>query len=357
MSFSEKLRDARKKSGLTQESLGYILHVSRQSITKWENGDAYPDAENLLQIAIKLETNLDTLFEEELNQNKSTGNDLSLEAESLLESNLLENVLKKRRKAEKLLNEIVNEEPVDRTVSTGIDIIDSIEGGFIRGGIYVLAGPICIGKTALALNIARNVAETGKVLWYSYRDTSKELYARLLAAEAGLPTSRRYMSGYSAKERDRLKSAIETILKKNLIIKEIFDRNLDGIREDISDESGQNSIIIIDSLADIDISDTKRSVCFLSKIARDSACPLLILDRTVAKEYCVDPRIQSSWINRNMVVNTIILNRRDYYDISYVRDDGYSICSLNIYDSELQNIRHGEVKFCIELCRFENQGE
>lgn len=38
MNFNEKLISLRKSKGLSQEELGDRLHVSRQTISKWESG-------------------------------------------------------------------------------------------------------------------------------------------------------------------------------------------------------------------------------------------------------------------------------------------------------------------------------
>ncbi len=37
MTLGEKLNDARKNAGMTQEQLASVLSVSRQAITKWES--------------------------------------------------------------------------------------------------------------------------------------------------------------------------------------------------------------------------------------------------------------------------------------------------------------------------------
>ena len=41
--IGEKLRDARNQKGLTQEEVADEIHVSRQTISNWENNRSYPD--------------------------------------------------------------------------------------------------------------------------------------------------------------------------------------------------------------------------------------------------------------------------------------------------------------------------
>ena len=43
MTLGQKLKEMRRKMGLSQESLGEIICVSRQAITKWENDTGIPD--------------------------------------------------------------------------------------------------------------------------------------------------------------------------------------------------------------------------------------------------------------------------------------------------------------------------
>ena len=66
MSFAEELADARKRNNLTQEDLAEMLNVSRQTISKWERNEGYPEVETLLEIARRLHLSLDQLMHEEL---------------------------------------------------------------------------------------------------------------------------------------------------------------------------------------------------------------------------------------------------------------------------------------------------
>lgn len=47
MKLSERLIELRKQKGLSQEQLSYQLDVSRQAISRWENGVTQPDLENI----------------------------------------------------------------------------------------------------------------------------------------------------------------------------------------------------------------------------------------------------------------------------------------------------------------------
>ena len=47
MTIGEKIYQCRKKQNLTQESLAEKLSVSRQSVSKWETGDALPEITKL----------------------------------------------------------------------------------------------------------------------------------------------------------------------------------------------------------------------------------------------------------------------------------------------------------------------
>lgn len=51
MTLGQKLKEIRKKFGLSQEQLAEIMNVSRQAITKWENDGGLPDTSNLQELA------------------------------------------------------------------------------------------------------------------------------------------------------------------------------------------------------------------------------------------------------------------------------------------------------------------
>ena len=62
MNFSEKLKEIRKKEGISQEQLAERIGVTRQAITKWETGKGLPDVENMVIIAEIFKTTIDDLL-------------------------------------------------------------------------------------------------------------------------------------------------------------------------------------------------------------------------------------------------------------------------------------------------------
>nr|MBO2504280.1 transcriptional regulator [Bacilli bacterium] len=51
MTFSERLKNEREKRGWTQADLADKLHVSRQSVSKWETGKNYPSIEVIIALS------------------------------------------------------------------------------------------------------------------------------------------------------------------------------------------------------------------------------------------------------------------------------------------------------------------
>ena len=50
MKFGDNLKIIRKNRKMSQEELAEKVNVSRQSVSKWENGEAYPEMNNILEL-------------------------------------------------------------------------------------------------------------------------------------------------------------------------------------------------------------------------------------------------------------------------------------------------------------------
>ena len=67
MTFGEKLTRLRKREGLSQEALAERLGVSRQAVSRWEQGTALPDAAKLLPCAKLFSVNVEWLLDDTRN--------------------------------------------------------------------------------------------------------------------------------------------------------------------------------------------------------------------------------------------------------------------------------------------------
>ena len=67
MTLGQKLKEIRKRFGLSQEQLAEIMNVSRQAITKWENDSGIPDISNLQELSKVFGVTIDYLLNDENN--------------------------------------------------------------------------------------------------------------------------------------------------------------------------------------------------------------------------------------------------------------------------------------------------
>lgn len=64
MNFNEKLIELRKSKGLSQDELGQRIGVSRQTISKWELAQSYPDFQRLVLLSDYFGLSLDALMKD-----------------------------------------------------------------------------------------------------------------------------------------------------------------------------------------------------------------------------------------------------------------------------------------------------
>ena len=60
--YHERLRKYRENAHLTQEELAEKIDVSRQTVSKWERGEAAPDTYNLIKLSSLYQVSVDTLL-------------------------------------------------------------------------------------------------------------------------------------------------------------------------------------------------------------------------------------------------------------------------------------------------------
>ena len=62
MGFADNLQFIRKQRGISQEALTEILHVTRQAVSKCEQGMAYPETAKIIEISNYFGVSIDYLL-------------------------------------------------------------------------------------------------------------------------------------------------------------------------------------------------------------------------------------------------------------------------------------------------------
>lgn len=99
MNFSEKLIELRKSKGLSQDELGQRIGVSRQTISKWELAQSYPDFQRLVLLSDYFGLSLDVLMKD-------------LDVQDVREKNLndrqINEIYDDMKTAKKTINAVIN---------------------------------------------------------------------------------------------------------------------------------------------------------------------------------------------------------------------------------------------------------
>ena len=89
MKFGDKLILLRKKKGMNQEELAEKLGVSRQSVSKWESNNSYPETDKIVQICNIFNCSMDDLINDSITDineiQRKDKNNLSIAIDSFLE--------------------------------------------------------------------------------------------------------------------------------------------------------------------------------------------------------------------------------------------------------------------------------
>ena len=109
-----------------------------------------------------------------------------------------------------------------RGIPTGMRDLDKLLAGLQRSDLIVIAARPSMGKTAIMLNMALNIAtkaKQGSVLYFSLEMSKEQLVDRLLAAEAGVDAWKlRTGEGLDDKDFERLSAAMGELAEAPIFI-------------------------------------------------------------------------------------------------------------------------------------------
>ena len=146
MKLSEKIYYCRKKAGLSQDTLAEKLEVSRQAVSKWENGEAVPETGKLPGLAKVFGVTIDWLLSEEEPVQEEVRTTLPEEEDGILRGGTSADAWEEQSGAAD--KEQYSERPAQNSGAANTDLLDRLPGMLGRlvrlwgwlAGVYVAIG-------------------------------------------------------------------------------------------------------------------------------------------------------------------------------------------------------------------------
>lgn len=111
------------------------------------------------------------------------------------------------------------DDPMERTIETGFIHLDQTLTGLHGGELIILAARPSVGKSALALNLAMNIAMGGNaVLFFSLEMTKRELAIRALSSESHVQAWKLRKRNVEVDEKQRIEQARVNLVDTPLFI-------------------------------------------------------------------------------------------------------------------------------------------
>lgn len=242
-----------------------------------------------------------------------------------------------------------------RGVPTGFKDMDNILAGLQRSDLFILAARPSMGKTALALNLAHNVAVNGhSVLVFSLEMSKEQLVDRLLAMESGVDAWALRTGNLTDADFEKIGQAMGTLSEAKMFIDDSPGITVSDLRTKARREAHRQplGLIIVDYLqlmsgggkfggSDNRVQEISEISRGLKGIARELNVPLIALSQLSRSVESRSPQIpqladlrESGSIEQDADVVAFIY-REDYYNPETERK--------NITDIFIKKHRNGPV--------------
>ena len=242
-------------------------------------------------------------------------------------------------------------------LSTGFVGLDKITTGLHEGNLIILAARPAMGKTALALNIAKHVAtmERKPAVTFSLEMGAEELIERMLASEGMVPAYHLKTGNLSTDEWKRLVQAQNNLYDAPIFVDDTAGIRISEIRSKarkLSQEMGGLGIIIIDYLQLITgskgenrqqiVSEISRELKILAKDLKVPIIALSQLSRAVEQRQEKRPMLsdlrESGSIEQDADIVAFL-----YREAYYQKEQADSQEANNVTELILEKNRHGSL--------------
>jgi replicative DNA helicase len=287
-----------------------------------------------------------------------------------------------------ILDKIMEAEPVPegglkpsemQRVPSGFSSLDDFLGGFQRSDLIVVAGRPSMGKTSLALNIARNAAveHNACVAVFSLEMSRESLVERMVGAEATVNTRKIRLAMTSADESKRVMDAVGILSEAPIYIDDSPQLRVSEMRSKAKRLHFERNInlIVVDHLglvqSDSRVDNRVQEISYITRslkvISRELNVPVLVvsqLSRATEMRESRKPQLSdlrdSGSIEQDADV-VVFIYRDDYYfneedwAMKHPNED-YPAGMADIIIAKHRNGPTGEVrlKFINTLTKFEN---
>lgn len=144
MKFGDNLRNLRKKKRMSQEKLAEKVGVSRQSVSKWETGESYPEMEHIMMLCQIFHCHINDLVHEDFTDLYSLDKEIRM------------NVVKFKQEKQKKI----------KGISKAIYILSRIGKIACKIAIPIIA----IVMIAIPFFLKNIEVENGKLTWSGYNN-------------------------------------------------------------------------------------------------------------------------------------------------------------------------------------------
>lgn len=242
-------------------------------------------------------------------------------------------------------------------LSTGFVGLDEITTGLHEGNLIILAARPAMGKTALALNVAKYVAtkERKPAVIFSLEMGAEELIERMLASEGMVPAYHLKTGNLSTDEWKRLVQAQNNLYDAPIYVDDTAGIRISEIRSNarkLAQETGGLGVIIIDYLQLITgakgenrqqiVSEISRELKILAKDLKVPVIALSQLSRAVEQRQDKRPMLadlrESGSIEQDADIVAFL-----YRDAYYQKEQADSQEANNVTELILEKNRHGSL--------------
>lgn len=252
---------------------------------------------------------------------------------------------------------------------TGFPDLDRVTAGFHKSDLVILAARPAMGKTALALNFARNVASINKkaVLIFSLEMSKEQLIRRMLSDASGINAFKLETGGFSDSDFASISEAMSELAEEQIYIDDKADLNIMEMRTKARRiaHNQELGMIIVDYLqlmngtskrgADNRVQEISEISRGLKLIARELNVPVIALSQLSRSVEARDPKIpilsdlrESGSIEQDADI-VMFLYREDYYNKD---TDRQNITDLIIAKHRRGALKDIELYFDKERVRF-----